>query len=83
MLRQPYLISVTTLPYKSNLPIPRNIEYNIWDPWIPQQSPETSKYTLNAVAFSLAWFLMVEIMLQELQFIPLPTPPQMSYLTHP
>ena len=85
ILRQPNFISVTTLPNKSILPIPRNSEYEICGPWAPQQSPETTKCTLNAVALTLAWLWTVKIMLQEPQFNlypPVLTPPSQETLSY-
>ena len=81
-LQQPKFLYVTTPPNKLILLIPRNTEYAIWVPWVTKQIPETTKYTLNAVAFSLVWLWTVKIMLQVPQFIPIPTSPHMSYLTH-
>ena len=74
MLQRPKFIPIPISMHMSILFIPWDPESHILSPWGSHQSPETTQNTPDTVAFIIALYQMVKIMLRRPQLIPIPNP---------
>ena len=78
MFLRPQFLPIPIPLHKSISQIWEDLKSHIWGLWGPHQTPKFTQNKSNRATFPLAWFLMLKIMLQQPQFVPITNSPHKS-----